>query len=50
MELRSGKRFQKNARMNLVMSLLSKKKIADLRAIGRHAAGIRSRLAIGGTI
>jgi len=47
---RNRRRFRKNARMNLVMSLVSKKKPADLRAIRKRATKLRSTLADGGTI
>jgi deoxyribodipyrimidine photolyase-related protein len=44
---RNRQRFQKNARMNMVMALLKKKKPADLRALRKWAKDIRSRLADG---
>jgi deoxyribodipyrimidine photolyase-related protein len=47
---RNRKRFQKNARMNMVMALLSKKKTAELRAIRKRAGEIRSRLVEGQSI
>jgi deoxyribodipyrimidine photolyase-related protein len=47
---RNRKQFRKNARMNMVMALLSKKKPADLRALRGRADNIRSQIADGGTI
>jgi deoxyribodipyrimidine photolyase-related protein len=47
---RNRKRFKKNARLNMVMALLSKKKTADLRTIRKRAAEVRSQLAGGRTI
>jgi deoxyribodipyrimidine photolyase-related protein len=42
---RNRERFVKNARMNLVMALLSKKKTDELRAIRKRAADLQFRFA-----
>ncbi len=42
---RNRMRLQRNPRMNMVLSLLSKKKSADRHAIQKHAAHLRSKLA-----
>jgi deoxyribodipyrimidine photolyase-related protein len=44
---RNRKRFKKNARMNMVMALLSKKDSAELRAIRKRAAEVRAQLVEG---
>jgi deoxyribodipyrimidine photolyase-related protein len=47
---RNRKHFKKNPRMNMILSLLSKKKSTDRRAIQGHATKLRSMIARGRSI
>jgi deoxyribodipyrimidine photolyase-related protein len=47
---RNRRRFEKNARMNLVMALLSKKEPRALQSIRKRASKVRSHVAGGGDI